>query len=266
MTWRLGASTGVCLERPIVEVLDAIHAAGIEGVELGTPPRHFNPWHLPQVREVQRRLHATGMRAVSIHAPFGGLLDLSDPNPHHRNAAMGAILGAASALRDVGGDLVVVHPTDVPRHGQDVQQRLHWCAEALGALSRTCRHLGTRLVIETPLPHLIGGHPDEFAWLLAHVDTADVCVDTSHTTLGGQFERFVEIAGARLAHVHANDHHGRFDEHLPPGDGILDWTAIARALGAADFTGWVILELRCPDEPLDGYFRRAHAQARERLL
>ena len=27
----------------------------------------------------------------SIHAPFGGLLDLSDPNRHHRHAAIGAI-------------------------------------------------------------------------------------------------------------------------------------------------------------------------------
>ncbi len=266
MTWRFGASTGVCLERPIVEVLDAVHRAGIEGVELGTPPRHFDPWQLEQVRAVERRLVASGVQPVSIHAPFGGLLDLSDPNPHHRHAAVGAILGAAAALRDLGGGLVVVHTTDVPRQGQDVDERLHWCAQAMEVLSRACHHLGMQLAIESPLPHLIGGHPDEFAWILARVDRrAGVCLDTSHTTLGHHWERFVELAGDRLVHVHANDHHGRFDDHLPPGDGTIDWPVIVRSLEAVRYRGWIILELRCPDEPLDAYFRRAIDQAHARI-
>ena len=98
MTWRIGASTGCCADRSVIEVLDALHAARISGVEVGTPPGHFDPWRQAEVHALRERLRLHEMCPVSIHAPFGGLLDLSDPNRHHRHAAIGAILTAAAAL------------------------------------------------------------------------------------------------------------------------------------------------------------------------
>jgi sugar phosphate isomerase/epimerase len=266
VSWSLGISSGACTERPVVEVLAALHAVGVRGVEIGTPPRHFDPWQEAQVVAVGEQLASSAMEAVSIHAPFGGLLDLAEPNPQHRHAAIGAILTAASAIKRIGGRIVVVHPSDLPRHGSDVDARLADCARSLSHLSVCCRQEGLTLAIESPLPHLIGGHPDEFAWLLKHVDgTAGVCLDTGHTALGHWWHRFVDVAGGRLVHVHASDNHGHYDDHLPPGDGRLDWPAIASSLEASAFTGWIMLELKCPQGTLDEYFGRALEQAR-RLL
>ena len=215
MSWLVGVSTGACMLRPILEVLDALAPIGVTGVELGTPPRHFDPWQDGQVLAVKERLGSSTLRAISIHAPFGGLLDLSDPNEHHRHAAIGAIMAAARALKRLGGRIIVVHPTDVVRHGADVDGRLHACAASLHSLSEICRQEDMTLAIESPLPHLIGGHPDEFAWLLRHVDgTAGVCLDTGHTALGHHWRRFVDIAGSRLVHVHASDNNGQYRRPL----------------------------------------------------
>jgi sugar phosphate isomerase/epimerase len=266
MTWSIGASTGVCVDRPILDVLDAVARSGVRGVELGTPPRHFDPWQEAQIQLVRERLQRSGVQAVSIHAPFGGLLDLSDANPHHRHAAVGGILATASALKRVGGTLVIVHTTDVPRQPREVDERLSRCAESLVVLAHACRHMGLTLVVETPLPHLVGGHPDEFTWLLGRLDhEVGICLDTGHTALGRNWQRFVDLAGDRLAHVHAHDNHGTFDDHLPPGDGVLDWKEIAASLRRIDYRGWVMLELKCPNEPLDGYFARAQARAKQLL-
>ncbi len=267
MSWPIGSSTGCCVDCPILGVLDAIHQVGtIRGVEVGTPPRHFDPWQHDQIDAVRRFLRDSGITPVSIHAPFGGLLDLSDPNPHHRHAAVGAILTAAAALKDLGGSIVVVHTTDVPRDGQDVQQRLALCAGSLLVLSRAVQQMGLRLAIESPLPHLIGGHPDEFHWLLNQIDAgAGVCLDTAHTTLGHHWRRFVEVAGDRLIHVHANDHRGQFDDHLPPGDGTIDWKDIADSLRAVKYRGWIMLELGPPHGAMSAHLARAYQQA-ERLF
>jgi sugar phosphate isomerase/epimerase len=266
MTWRIGASTGCCVDRPVVEVLEALHEARIDAVEVGTPPRHFDPWRQNEVDALRERLHAYRMEPVAIHAPFGGLLDLSEPNPHHRQAAIGAILTASAALKDFGGRHVVVHTSDVPRNGQDVQLRLRLIRESLQVLARACDHMGVVLTVESPLPHLIGGSCEEFAWLLEGLPpSVAVCLDTGHTTLGHQWRRFMEVAGPRLAHIHANDHHGRFDDHLPPGDGILDWAALGRDLKSVRFDGWLMLELRCPAGPLGEQFSRAFRQLRARL-
>jgi sugar phosphate isomerase/epimerase len=264
MIGRFAASTGCCLDRAIADVLPALHQAGITAVEIGTPPRHFDPWSQSQLAALAERLQHFGIQPVAIHAPFGGPLDLSDPNPYHRHGAIGTILVAASAIREVGGTRVVVHVSDVPRDGQDVGARLHWCTDSLRVLARSCRHMNVTLLVETPLPHLIGGHPDEFSAVLRELDrSVGVCFDTSHTTLGHHWDRFVAVAGDRLQHVHASDHHGRFDDHLPPGAGVIDWRRIRHSLETLRFDGWIVLELACPGDSLASVFSGALAKTRD---
>jgi len=258
MTWRLGISTGACTDRSILSILPAIRDSGATGVEIGTPPRHFDPMQADQILSLRRALDDLALQAVSIHAPFGALLDLADPNPHHRHAAIGAILTAAAALKQLGGRLIVVHPSDLERHRHDAAARLHDCARSLKILAESCRQEDVALVLESPLPHLLGGQPDEFRWLLAQLDdSVRVCLDTGHTFLGRHWHIFMNIADGRLAHVHANDNHGHWDDHLPPGEGRIDWPEITRTLTAVGFEGWAMLELRCPAEDPTAYFRQA---------
>lgn len=260
--WRIGVSTGAFVGDASAAI-DAIGTAGFQGVEVGTPPGHFDPWNLDQVRALASQLRRLEITPVSIHAPFGGLLDLSDPNPHHRHAAVGGILATASALRELGGRIVVVHTTDVPREGQDVGIRLADCASALAVLVRSCSHMGMTVAVENALPHLIGGHPDELAFVLARIgNEARVCFDTSHATLAPGWERWFDVVGERIVHVHANDHRGDRDAHLAPGDGIVPWDALGCRLRHAGFGGWVILEL---DRELTGS-PEALSRAREQLL
>lgn len=264
MTWRFAASTGSCTDMPIVGTLEALHDAGITAVELGTPPRHFDPWHHDQVHALGERLQQLSILPVAIHAPFGGPLDLSHPDAHNRHAAMGAILAAASALRQVGGFRIVVHATDVVRDRHDVDERLSHCRNSLRVLARACGHMDVTLLVETPLPHLIGGHPDELAAVMAPLDrSVGVCFDTSHATLGGHWDRLVAVLGDRLMHVHANDHRGGSDDHLAPGEGVIDWRHIRETLKELRFSGWTVLELACPPAAMSDVFRRALARAHE---
>jgi sugar phosphate isomerase/epimerase len=213
--------------------------------------------------ELSHRLHEFRIAPVAIHAPFGGLLDLTDPNPHHRHAAIGAILSAASALRELGGSKVVVHISDAQRQTHDIDERLTHAIASLRVLARSCAHMDALLLVETPLPHLVGGHPDEFAHVIKPLDRAvGACFDTSHATLGHHWDGFMNVAGDRLVHVHANDHHGHRDDHLPPGEGLIDWKHIRGTLAAVGFDGWIVLELSCPIGPLSEFMSGALRRAR----
>ena len=79
MTWSIGLATGACIDRPICDVLGTLHEAGASGVELGTPPRHFDLWKAGEVAAVSDRLCRLPLQAISIHAPFGESQDLA----HH---------------------------------------------------------------------------------------------------------------------------------------------------------------------------------------
>ena len=262
MSWRIAMATGGSVTTPILEVLDQLSRAGFRAVEIGTPPKHFDPWQRSQVEGVAEFLHRSSMVAASIHAPFGGILDLSDPNPHRRGAAVAGIIQAASMLRELGGTVVVVHPTDIPRDSGDVGPRLDSCSSALTTLAESCAGMGLRLAIESPLPHLIGGSPEEFSWLLGRVNNgAGVCLDTSHTFLGGHWTEFLKVADSKLLHVHASDNRGRFDDHLAPGDGIIDWGTVVDGLRRVGYTGWVVLEVSFVDGETEGKLARIRAAA-----
>jgi sugar phosphate isomerase/epimerase len=266
MNPRLAVATGCCSSCSILSTLEHFHHASVTAVELGTHPRHFEAGHPDQLRDVRAALKRMGIAPVSIHAPFGGVLELSDPNPTHRQAAIDAVLTAASALSELGGFQVVVHPSDVERTGQNVAERLARSTSALESIARACADMGTTLLLETPLPHLIGGDPGEFAWILERLESSvGVCIDTGHVTLGGHWDRMIEVTADRLKHVHASDNHGRFDDHLPPGDGRIDWGHIRRTLERVGFDGWIVLELSCPGQPIAEHVGRALRRAGELL-
>jgi sugar phosphate isomerase/epimerase len=266
MTWCIGASTGCCQQTPIIDVIRVLADIAVPAIEIGTPPGHFDIWQPSQVEAIKHELSRTGVRAVAIHAPFGGLLDLSDPNPHHRHAGMGAIMTAAAVLHELRGQIVVIHATDVIDSVPDAALRLQHACNSVHALQSACAAMGMTLAIESPLPHLIGGSPQQFARLLdAAGPDARVCLDTGHTWLGHHWTAFADLASGRLVHVHAHDNDGVFDDHKPPGDGRIDWTVVARDLRHSHYDGWLMLELACPREPLCDYFRRSERQLRARL-
>lgn len=266
MTWRIGLATGSCAERSVQEVLDAADEAGFLGVELGTPPGQFAPWDASQVDAVFDKLQTLRCAPVSMHAPFGGQFDLAHHDDVHREATVSILLASARALNRLGGTILVVHPTDHVRAHHDVASHLERAGAALRHITQSAATFGVTVAIETPLPHLIGGHPDEFARILDLVGpAARVCLDTGHTFLGGLTQHFIDLAGDRLVHVHAHDNHGRYDDHLVPGDGAIDWATVVASLSAVRFSGWMVLELKCPEHPLVDHLRRARTQFQQLL-
>jgi sugar phosphate isomerase/epimerase len=160
----------------------------------------------------------------------------------------------------------VVHPSDLTRNSHDVDARLSDSIASLQILAGSCRQASMTLLVETPLPHLIGGHPDEFEWILRHLDdSVRVCLDTGHIALGRQWDRFIQVVGRRAVHVHAHDNHGHRDDHRPPGDGIIDWAQVASGLRQIAFDGCIMLELACPGGDPASYFQSAIARARQLL-
>ena len=52
----------------------------------------------------------------------------------------------------------------------------------------------------------------------------------------------------RIGQVRLNDTHGRYEEHLPPGEGIVDFRHVFRRLTAAGYAGPFTLDFGSPDQ------------------
>jgi sugar phosphate isomerase/epimerase len=205
------------------------------------------------------------MRAVAIHASCAGLLDLADPHPRHRNAAIDHVMTAVDVLAALHGRVIVIQATGSPRAVPDLAARLEHACASVRILQSACAASVMTLAIESPPRHLIGGSPDEFARLLAAAGPeARVCLDIGHITLE-DWEAFAGVATGRLAHVHAPDTDGTFDDSWVAGHGRIDWSRVARTLDRMKYDEWLMLELGSPSEPLAQGFHRSAQHLRDRL-
>lgn len=246
MSWEIGLSTGIAYAHPIGEVLPFIADSGFRAIEVSTAPRHFRFGDAEAVVAAGRSIKERGLRVHSLHAPFGQDVNFTSPDAEQRRQALDRLREGAEALRALGGALYVIHPGgEDQRWTWDREHRLALSVEGLTSVWKDCRQRGLTLVVETPLPHLLGGQVEDFAWILERLPTEGVgiCLDTSHTSLGGFLFEVIERFGPRLAHVQASDNRGHADDHLTPGDGIIDWPRVIAGLHRVRYQGVFMLEV-----------------------
>ena len=265
--WPIGISTGIAYRHPIEATLEPIRASGLTQIEVSTAPQHVDLRHDWALRDLAQRIRERGLAVQSLHAPFGHDINLTSPDPHQRAQAVERLVRAADALAILGGGMYVIHPGgEDQRWVWERESRLAMSVEGLGRIHAACVARGLTLVLETPLPHLLGGQLDDFAWILARIpeEHTGVCIDTSHCSLGGFLFDAVARFGSRLVHLQVSDNRGSTDDHLPPGDGIIDWPRFRGALEAVGYTGVFMLEVSGNGD-IAGHVERAAAGARRVL-
>lgn len=63
------------------------------------------------------------------------------------------------------------------------------------------------------------------------------------------FDGFLDAFGvARIGQVRLNDTHGRYEEHLSPGEGIVDFRHVFRRLTEQGYTGPFTLDFGTSDD------------------
>jgi sugar phosphate isomerase/epimerase len=264
--WPIGLSTGIAYRHSIEEVLGPIRAAGLVHIEVSTAPQHIDLRHEGALRHLARRIRDLGLVVSSLHAPFGHDVNLTSPDRALRARSIERLLRAADAHAILGGGMYVIHPGgEDQRWVWERESRLALSVEGLARIHDACVERGLTLVVETPLPHLLGGQLDDFGWILARLpaDTG-VCVDTSHCSLGGSLFDVLSRFGDRIVHLQVSDNRGSTDDHLPPGEGIIDWPRFRAALERLGYEGVFMLEVSGNGD-IPAHVERA-AQGARRIL
>lgn len=167
-------------------------------------------------------LHAAGLK-TTIHAPF---LDLNpgavDPTiraaSHHR---IHQVMDAAALLHP---RVIVVHPGYDDLHYGD--NKLVWLKNSIDFWQEfvdKARELGTILAVE----NIFEKEPSTIKALLDAIDDPCFrhCFDIGHWNMFGTVtveEWFAEL-GSYVVESHIHDNHGKSDEHLPVGEGAIDF-------------------------------------------
>lgn len=233
--------------------LETIKAHGFDVVELFATRTHVDYHDARYLDGLARALDATGVRAVSMHAPIcesyvGGVWGRGYSNAMSESArrleAVEETRVALGAAKRLGCEFVVLHlgtpvTQEVPAGDNDrgaVRRSLETLAEASA-------DIGVPLALEV-LPNDLS-RPEVLLELLDSLDlrTAGVCLDFGHAHLLGGAPEAAETLSGQVTTTHVHDNLGTLDNHLVPFDGNIDWPRTLTAMWKIGYAGRYVFEV-----------------------
>lgn len=162
------------------------------------------------------------------------------PEKSRRIDAMDEIKRALEAAERIPFKNLVVHLGE--NSDRWSPRSIEYGMTALEHLGAFARPLGVGLLVENLLSEATT--PEHLVTLLemSHLDVG-VCLDLGHAHIDPGTAVAIGTLANRIGSLHVHDNHGTKDEHLWPGDGTIDWPAIATALKELTRPPALVLEI-----------------------
>lgn len=246
--WPIGMSTGCFYQTDILEVLEVIRDGGFSIIEVCSFPAHLDYHDKDKVRKASRKIREVGLEPFSFHAPFAQHIDITSLDEGQRRRSIAELIKASEAAAEIGVRHMVLHPGPEREGRPPAEEFLHHLEKACDSINQVaarCEELGMTLLLENMLPHLLFGRIQHLLYIMGAANTKNVgtCLDTGHANLAGDLPLAMHKLSFHLRMLHVNDNRGGNDEHLPPGEGNVNWHQVFTELEQNGFRGGLILEL-----------------------
>jgi len=238
----IAASTLHLLEYPLEDVYSSLLDLGVNRIEVADSGNHsLNPRRVEQLQEMTSSYNIS----YSVHAPYADT-NLSADDDLIREWILKRIRASIRFASNLGAEYIVLHPGWTPATERFMRGRswrlnlrsIHW-------LLRYAGEYGVNCLIENvpnPTPYLLVT-VDDFAFFEEEMEgPINYVLDVGHAHLQGEEYRFIEEYGHKIKHVHVSDNWGEEDEHLPLGEGNIDWRRVLDSLDDIGYKGWLVIE------------------------
>jgi sugar phosphate isomerase/epimerase len=238
--------------------------AGLDGFEIIGGQSHYDPVEFKRYRENIKRIQEELPASFTLHAPITDI-NLGSINRRIRQASIDDVKAALEFALEIGGSAVAVHAspgilampggrwsqdTESPAVQDELIHQEQLLLEALRELAGFAPEIPICLE-NLVYPHELYRSPREMRELLEKVGCPNVqaTLDVGHAVVSGWDPvRFVHDNFETIRHVHLHDNHGFVDEHLPLGQGTIDYLHVIKALQQHSYEGVITFEFY-PESP-----------------
>ncbi|MEV7423608.1 MULTISPECIES: sugar phosphate isomerase/epimerase family protein [unclassified Streptomyces] len=256
MSPRFGYGTNGLTDLRLDDALALLADLGYDGVGLTLDHMHLDPLgpDLPdRTRRVARRLAELGLD-VTVETGARYVLDprrkhgptLLDPDPDGRAARTALLVTAVRVAADLGAHAVHCFSGITPR-GTDPDTAWKRLEEAMGPVLDAADAADIPLAVEPEPGHLVSCLADfhRLRHLLGDPDPLGLTLDIGHCQClePASPADCVREAAPWLRHVQIEDMRRGVHEHLPFGDGEIDFPPVLDALAATGYQGLTVVEL-----------------------
>ncbi|MET9905309.1 sugar phosphate isomerase/epimerase family protein [Streptomyces sp. NPDC006476] len=253
---RFGYGTNGLTDLRLDEALGLLADLGYDGVGLTLDHMHLDPLApdlTSRTRRVAQRLDALGLD-VTVETGARYVLDpsrkhgpsLLDPGPEDRARRVGLLIRAVQVAADLGAHAVHCFSGITPA-GTDPDTAWKRLAESLTPVLEAAAGAGIPLAVEPEPGHLLATLADfhHFRRTLGDPEHLGLTLDIGHCQCLEPLSPAdcVRAASPWLRHVQIEDMRRGVHEHLPLGEGEIDFPPVLAALAATGYQGLTVVEL-----------------------
>ena len=228
------------------DLISQIGGAGFNGVEIFCSRSHFDYTNRAEIQNIAGALADAKLKLASLHAPTsrdlsatregGQPLSICEVERVRRIEAMDELKRAIDVAEELPFSRMIFHMGG-SRETADPRKR-DAAFSSLEHLILHAKHVGVTICVENTTSEM--GSP---AYLRSFIDETRLTglrinfdIGHAHLADGPEENRIAdgfEPLRELIAGTHIHDNHGEKDEHLPPYEGSIDWTAAVALLKTA---------------------------------
>jgi sugar phosphate isomerase/epimerase len=255
---KLAFSTNAFTQYSLSQALQAIKAAGYEGVEILADVPHAWPDDLtaPKIAQIAQELDRLDLHVSNINAncSFGYWKDappepyfepsLISPNARHRTDRVRLICKTLNFAKAIGASNISI-TTGRMLGGMPPAKAADQLAESLKPILDYADRAGVNIGIECE-PGLYLEYITELKEWIDRLDHPrfGANLDIGHSqVIGESIPDVIRTLNDRIWNLHIEDILGRKHYHLIPGEGTLDWKTLNSALREIGYQRYLTVEL-----------------------
>lgn len=217
------------LNRPIENLINTFISYGAERIEFMLDGMYWED--IMSSRSNAIKIMSKHNLSYSIH-PAAWDMNLTSESSAIRDATFNHYVDCIRFAYEIGADQVVIHPgfTAPPFSRELAKKRAD---ESLHTLSDIAKPLGVKLALENVGTKKTMIYTEsEFEHLTDDFDDhVGLLIDIGHAHITGfDIPRLIDNTKDRLFSVHIHDNKGVFDDHLPIGEGNINFKEIFQSL------------------------------------
>ncbi len=207
---------------PLAVQFEMIREAGFRFVSFGRNFDHSGILDAGRMKTIKSVLSSNRLSVDSIH---GYEMDKPDSLEVNR-----AVVRAAAALE---APVVALHCSAFTFNPETLSDKRRDVRAKLNQYESLARESGVRFAFENVLPGVATEFMEEMLWE-ANPDHFGFCYDSSHDQIDGprDFGLLKRLSG-RLIAIHLSDRIQEFVDHVLPGEGFIDFSALCDVLAKA---------------------------------
>lgn len=272
---RIGLPTTLFFKDRLEVAIEEIIDSGSDCVEIVCESYHFPPDSLTVSDKIFQMLENEDIY-LTIHASFFDI-NLGSYYPEVRDFSVKKVKQSIDLADSLGSDLVTIHPGYFlsPGHREMWEELKRNFHESLEECLEYSRERDVKMGLENiQVPYFFYSSMEKLGPFVKNKDNLGITLDIAHSYLlkrrndsknpEEDISEEIKKFGESIEHVHIHDNAGGGDNHLPPGEGEINFTPIVQALKEINYDNRVIVEVHRADKPLEA--GREALKAAETLL